>query len=118
MCFEKNTSGVGPRRARRCVSNNSRFREVTDCPRLCALTREPIISICCPAIAEAAIAHLTSCCLPESKPGRNLILLSKSTNRAGIAIGGRDLYYRVVFRLKEGGTTPARSLVLLNLSKH
>ena len=34
----------------------------------------------------------------------------QNTNRAGIAIGGRDLYCRVVFRLKEGGTTPARSL--------
>src|SRR5438309_2301658 len=69
MCLVKKTSGVGPRRARRCVSNSSRFRAVTDCPRLCAFTREPIISICCPAIAEAAIAHLTSCCLPENQTG-------------------------------------------------
>ena len=59
MCFVKKTSGVGPRRARRCVSYNSRFRSAGDTARLCVFTREPIISICCPAIAEAAIAHLT-----------------------------------------------------------
>ncbi len=32
MCLAKNTSGVGPRRARRCSSNSSRFRAARVCP--------------------------------------------------------------------------------------
>src|SRR5258708_36019378 len=117
MCLVKKTSGVGPRRARRCVSYSVRFRTVSDSARLCGCTRTPIISICCPAIAEAAIARLTSSYLPRSSTvSETFVPLFQSTNRAGIAIGGGDLYCRVVFRLKEGGTTPARSLVSLQIA--
>src|SRR5258707_13333333 len=88
MCLVKNTSGVGPRRARCCASSSSRFRAVTDCPRLCVFTREPIISICCPAIAEAAIAHLTSCCLPR------ISTWTKSRTALQKYEPGRDRYWR------------------------
>src|SRR5579871_2985297 len=106
MCFAKKTSGVGPRRAFRCASYSAWFRSANDSVRLCDCRRAPIISICCPAIAAVAIAHLVL--LLNSR-------LSSTYERAGIAIGGGDLYYRVVFRLKEGGTTPARSLVVTYL---
>src|SRR6266702_6645020 len=84
MCFVKKTSGVGPRRARRCASYSSRFRSVSDTARLCGCRRAPILSICCPAIAVAAIAHLTYFLLLNFRHS------PQRTNRAGIAIGGRD----------------------------
>jgi hypothetical protein len=53
----------------------------------------PIISICCPAIAEAAIAHLFYFSTLRICAERNLVpLSSQHTNRAGIAIGGRDFF--------------------------